>query len=60
MDPISTALTNAWLEAIVRLRTPATDIPPRIGPPQNLSDVIEGALRRDGVRNPGQVVDQLV
>jgi hypothetical protein len=59
MDPISTALTNAWLEAVARLAAPATDLPQRAGPPQNLTDVVEGALRRDGARNPGQVIDQI-
>jgi hypothetical protein len=59
MDPISTALTNAWLEAVVRLGTPATDLPQRSRPPQNLTDVVEDALRRDGATNPGQVVDQI-
>jgi len=59
MDPISTALTNAWLQAVARLRAPATDMPPRTGPPQTLTDAIEGALRGDGPTNPGQVVDQL-
>jgi hypothetical protein len=58
MDPISTALTNAWLQAVVQLRAPATDMPPRTGPPQTLTDVIENGLRHDGVTNPGRAVDQ--
>jgi hypothetical protein len=58
MDPISAALTNAWLEAVLRLRAPATDVPPRTGPPQTLTDVIEDGLRHDGVTNPARAVDQ--
>jgi hypothetical protein len=63
MDPISTALTNAWLSAVVRLRAPPTDLPPRAGPPQTLTDAIEDGLRRDGAGNgtarSGRMVDQL-
>jgi hypothetical protein len=60
MDPISAALTNAWLEAVIRLRAPATDVPPRIGPPTTMTDYFENALRIDGAKNPGQRVDLLV
>ena len=63
MDPISTALTNAWLSAVVRLRAPPTDLPPRGGPPQTLTEAMEDALRRDGAGNAsgrsGLMVDQL-
>jgi hypothetical protein len=63
MDPISTALTNAWLSAVARLRAHATDLPPRTGPPQTLTEAIEDALRRDGAGNAtastGQTVDRI-
>jgi hypothetical protein len=59
MDPISTAMTTAWLQAVVRLHAPATDMPQRVGPPQTLTDAIEDALRRDGAGNSGQTVDQV-
>jgi hypothetical protein len=42
----------------LRLRGPATDMPPRTGPPQTLTDVIEDGLRHDGVTNPGRAADQ--
>jgi hypothetical protein len=58
MDPISTAMTNAWLNAVARLHAPATDVPPHPGPPQDLTSAIEGALRRDGAQNPGRIIDQ--
>jgi hypothetical protein len=59
MDPISAALTNAWLLAVARLRAPATDMPPRTGPPQTLTDVIENGLRHAGAGNPPRQVDRL-
>jgi hypothetical protein len=52
-------LTNAWLEAVARLRAPESDAPPRIGPPQTLTEVIEDGLRHDGVTNPSRSVDRL-
>jgi hypothetical protein len=57
MDPIYTAMTNAWLNAVARLNAPATDVP-HPGPPQDLTEAIEGGLRRGGAPNPGQVIDQ--
>ena len=60
MDPISAQLTNAWLEAVVRLDAPATALPARIGPAQNLAQVFENTLREAGARNPGQRIDRLV
>jgi hypothetical protein len=57
MDPISTAMTNAWLNAVARLHAPATDAPTRPGPPAGLTSVIEAGLRREGAINPGQVFD---
>jgi hypothetical protein len=58
MDPVSAALTNAMLQAVVRLDAPASQAPLRTGPAHSLTDFIETALRRDGARNPGQKVDQ--
>jgi len=60
MDPISAALTNAMLDAVIRLRTPATDMPPRLGPPTNMTEYFENTMRVAGAKNPGQRVDQLV
>lgn len=57
MDPISTALTSAWLSAVHRARSPAYQHfvqqvpeakPPRAG--RTLSDVIESALQDAGVK----------
>jgi hypothetical protein len=59
MDPLAAAQTNAMLLAVVRLDAPATQAPLRTGPAHSLTDFIEQALRRDGARNPGQLVDQI-
>ena len=60
MDPLSAALTNAWLEAVARLRAPATAVPPPVAPSHSLADVFEVALREAGAKNPGQTVDRFV
>ena len=60
MDPISAALTNAMLQAVVRIDTAATAMPPRLGPPTTMTDYFENSMRVAGAKNPGQRVDQLV
>ena len=62
MDPISTALTVAWLDAVRRLQSEALAaerslVPPvaDTGPPETLTAAIEGALRSGGAgADPGR------
>jgi hypothetical protein len=69
MDPVATALTNAWLQAVCRTRSaphPQLNVPDE----RNLTDVIEHALRGGGLdsKDPqwvdpmraGQQIDLLV
>ena len=71
MDPSLSGLTNAWLGAFVRTQT-VQPVPPPLqpGPADNLSDVIEQALRNGGPDSrdpgwvdptqPGRLVDRLI
>lgn len=57
MDPIATALTNAWLSAVARLRLAPSALPKPADPPHTLTATIEAALRRDSVGSSGSAVD---
>lgn len=69
MDPISTALANAWLQAVYRTETPQHDLPAP-NRERTLTDVIEQALRNGGLDSkdpqwvdplrPPRLVDRLV
>lgn len=52
MDPISTALTAAWLDAVRRVQSERIqnleDIMPQSGPAQTLTDVMEAGLKSGG------------
>ena len=48
MDPISTSLTVAWLDAVHRTQTAPPPGPPKPRVENTLTDAIEGALRSGG------------
>lgn len=52
MDPIATAMTAAWLDAVRRVQSERMqsleEIMPQTGPAQTLTDVIEGGLKSGG------------
>lgn len=49
MDPISAALTVAWLGAVHRTQTAPPPGPPKPKVDNTLTDAIEGALRSGGI-----------
>ena len=70
MDPVATALTNAWLQAVYRTRSeqhPQVKVTPA---ERTMSDVMERALRGGGLdskdpqwtdpRRAGQQIDLMV
>jgi len=52
MDPIATALTAAWLDAVRRVQSERVqnleDLMPPTGPAQTLTEAIEGGLTSGG------------
>ena len=70
MDVASTALSNAWLQAVARIQSERTQPAPVPRDERTLTDVIEDALRRGNFEvhepqaanpsRPGAVVDRLV
>jgi len=70
MDVASSALSNAWLQAVVRIHSGRTDPTPVRWDERTMTDVIERALRHGNVEpqqadavaplSPGAVVDRLV
>jgi hypothetical protein len=70
MDAISTALTNAWLEAVRRVRSAQPPAPTVARDERTLTDAMESALRHGALDSqdaqrvdsaaPGQVLDRRV
>jgi hypothetical protein len=70
MDAISTALTNAWLEAVRRVQSARPQMQQVARDERTLTDVMESALRHGGLdaadahrvdrAAPGHVVDRRV
>ena len=70
MDAISTALTNAWLEAVRRVQSARPLPQPVARDERTLTDAMEAALRHGGLDSqdatrveptaPGQLVDRRV
>jgi hypothetical protein len=62
MDPVTAALSQAWLQAASRIQSQPTADPPQ-GPPKTLVDVFERVLRNadsDAINvNSGHLVDRL-
>jgi hypothetical protein len=70
MDAISTALTNAWLEAVRRVQSARPPVQQVVRDERTLTDAMESALRHGGLDSqdghwvdstaPGQVLDRRV
>jgi hypothetical protein len=70
MDAISTALTNAWLDAVRRVQSAQPQSQPVARDERTLTDAMEAALRHGGLDSkdaqwvdpaaPGQVLDRSV
>jgi hypothetical protein len=69
MDAISTALTNAWLEAVRRVQSARPQMQQVARDERTLTDAIESALRHGGLDSadahrgdpaPGRVLDRRV
>jgi hypothetical protein len=64
MDPVTAALSQAWLQAASRIISQPTAQAPQGGPPKTLVDVFERVLRHadplPGNINSGRLLDRLV
>jgi hypothetical protein len=64
MDPVTAALSQAWLQAASRIQSQPTAQPPRQEPPKTLVDVFERVLRHAdplaGNVSSGRLLDRLV
>jgi hypothetical protein len=65
MDPVTAALSAAWLQAVSRIQSqPAVD-PPQPEPPKTMTDVMERVLRNAApdtprLDRPGALLNRLV
>jgi hypothetical protein len=64
MDPVTAALSQAWLQAVSRIESQPTAQPNEPGPPQTMVDVFVRVLRNadpqtGSANGAGRVLDRL-